>query len=203
MFSFKIKAKGQFISQLQQRLNAWQGVETVSILLRVPYAHRWWYWQEFGTASGIALNPEEVFPEGIEQNTTPTTQWPNGYGIVSRKPGGVLAYETRDGELRFAHAVHHPGIKPRRPVRAVLEEIRNNSTRFLHIALRQGGAKNPQVFTAVIKFIGPDAKRLIVESFGRKLRGMRTLNMEHARLHGKSAAEVLQQEITVETRSDK
>ena len=208
MLSLKVKSKGIFVKQINQRIARWSGVSAYKAILRVPYQHRWWYWQEFGTASGYSPPQDAELPEGMfVSGELPGTDNPGGYGIVPRLHGEseYLVFE-QDGKTRFATAVHHPGIKPRKPVRKVLDQVVSESRQFLRSALAHGGSSSPEHTRAAIKFMGERAKQLIVQSFGLHVSGVRKPNPEFpnqsGKLEGQSAADVLQDAISVNVQKE-
>ena len=67
------------------------GDRTARVVARAPHA----VFIEFGTWSHSLIDPK-----------------PGTYTIRPKRPGGVLRFETNDGNVVFTRKVEHPGIKP-------------------------------------------------------------------------------------------
>jgi hypothetical protein len=202
----KVRSKGIFRKQIQERIQRWQSVSAYTAILRVPYEHRWWYWQEFGTASGY--DAPDAMPEGmVVSNDLPSSANPSGYGIVPKLHSGTdyLVFEA-GGTTHFARSVHHPGIKARKPVRKVLETIVAESRQYVRSALAHGGSSSPEHLKAAVKATGERAKQLIVQSFGLHVSGVRKPNPEYpnqtGKLGGSTAADVLKDAIAVSVQKE-
>lgn len=173
------KIEGRFLKAMQERSARWKNVKIAS-RIEVPVELRWWYWNEFGTAT--KGDPEH----GASGHY---------YTIVP-----VAAKELRfphNGQMVFSKEVPHFGVKPSRSVTKVLVEIRENASAAVHDAFLHGAADDPQILKLTIFHATQKAKELIVESMSRNIPGVREAEPELGRLGGARASDVFEESAEV------
>jgi hypothetical protein len=167
-----------FIKELERRQSEF-GSKKAAARLTVPDGpqHRWWYFQEFGTATH---NPDSPHPSGYE---------------IYPVNGGALSWVAKDGTrivvpfVGFPFTDIHPGVTPKRYIATIEPNLKTViasravssmlSSKFDFNALNQ----------ALLTEIMPEIKRQIVESMAEKLSGTR----EDGKLAGQTAASVFEQ----------
>jgi hypothetical protein len=164
--------KGNFLQQLQKRINAYSGA-VVAARVRVPDSLNWWYWNEFGTAT----RGDQGRGSGHTYEIKPVT-------------AEFLRFVGRNG-LVFVKAIEaHPGIPPSRSVTRALPDIRRTVRELVHAAFTQHGADNPKVLEGAIVEATEQAKQHIVDSMDRNLN--QGVLREDGRLEGRTAAQAFQ-----------
>jgi hypothetical protein len=175
---FTPQVQGHFTKALEERLKRWREEKNVAARLTTPPDLKWWYYNEFGTATKNERSP------GQEYTITP-------------KGNGQLIF-PQDGELRHALQVDHPGVRASRSVTKVMPDIRELFRNWAKQALRNGGADNPKVVTDAVSDTAHKAKELIVESMSSNIPGLREMDPAYGRLGGQHASEVFNDEAKVE-----
>jgi hypothetical protein len=165
---FTAKVKGDLLQRLENRSRRWTASRH-QVILRVPPELSWWYWQEFGTAA----SGEEGRSSGHTYRIVPVNarvlSWPDGQG----------------GRVVRAEVPAHPGIKPRRAVRQVLPDIREEMASAVHQAFLHKAVDDPTRLSASFVTAMEDAKKRIVESMQTQIPGTR----QDGKLAGRSASQ--------------
>lgn len=176
----------RFLNELKRRRQVFN--KPIVARLHVPPDLKWWYWQEFGTAtrgetpyaSGSAY---PIRPINADYLKFPDPE--NKYGSDPR-----LELPESDGYARWFIVKAHPGIRPRRMVRQALSDIRQMAGHQLLPAI---ATFDPTIVRAVLQQVMEQAKVMIVESFDKNLPG----NRSDGRLGGQSAADVFAEQATI------
>ncbi len=176
---FTVASQGQLQKRLQTMRSAWKG-QKISSTLKVSPELSFWYWLEFGTAARGEKGGANYTIRPIDSD--------------------YLVFPSSEG-LAFRTSVSHPGIKPRRMVRRVHDEIRAAVRKRTAEAFLAGAADNPHLLSNALHQAVLDAKALIVESIAATVTGTRPVNPEFpkqsGKLVGKTAASVFEADATV------
>jgi len=166
----------------------------------VPPELRWWYFQEFGTATHLTVGVPAVNTENLKITAVAPSTKPGGYGIDPVN-GSWLSWPTTSVEgftqngRRFVRRVlHHPGVRPRGFVRQSLRYITLQSKRLLVLAMLNSGFNYEAVHSTMIQEVMPAVVKMIAVS-------MDTTGVDGTRsdgkLSGKSASEAFREGATV------
>lgn len=177
---FSVKSNGKFIERIQSRINKWSGLK-LAACLKVSEDLKWWYWNEYGTATY-----SEKAPTGP-------------YSIDPKNTDLLIFPDSHTGEAVYTEHVTHPGIKPSRSVTKVWDEIVNQANQKLSEAFEQGALDNPQILKQAILDAVALGKELIVQSMAVNLPGYRDENppISAGRLGGLTASQVFEAEARV------
>lgn len=155
---------GGFKAELQRRRERLSTAGPVGVLLWAPDSVRWWYFQEFGTAGGYSIDPVNA----------KLLRWPE---------------PSAQGGWRTATHVTHPGVPATKFVSRVLADIEAMAGTSIMNALLGSDYDMAAVQAALLDEIGPEAKRLIVESMAEQLPQKRAADTG-GKLDGESPADV-------------
>jgi hypothetical protein len=194
MIPIESKVKGLFLDKLNERLKKWQTAKGAAARVRVPNELSWWYWNEFGTATRFKA------PSGAElshASIKPVAGSRTGAYDIDPVDAEALRF-PQGGEIQHRDHVEHPGIRPSRSVTQALPQIERALVQRVQSALKRGAVDNPELLDSAILSATQEAKLLITQSMAENLPGTRELEPEHGRLGGRTAAEVFDQQATVE-----
>lgn len=137
----------KFMDELRRRRAEFSGGPMV-FRITVPPEMRWWYWNEFGTAT---------FAEKGTDN-------PGGYEI-SPTDAKILFFPRKNGEWVFRMSQWMEGIHPKHMITSINGELCNEAGRALMRALVQGHFKEESVRSMFMEVIMPRLKEMIKQSF--------------------------------------
>lgn len=188
--------RGLFVQQLRERVKKWEGTQAPAARIVVPDELRWWYFNEFGTATkwedpgGRVLNARLA-------GVPPPIHGKQKYQIVP-VDAKALAFPVR-GTLVITKLVNHPGIRPSRSVTKALADIERTMKDRVRDALYAGAADDPTRLKEAVQEAAEQAIQHIAESMSRNLAGAREAveNGGEGKLGGRSAAEVFQSEARI------
>ena len=138
---------GNFIQELQRRRNSVASAAGAGFLLWAPDNLRWWHDQEFGTATH---NGGEKYL--IEPINAKFLSWPEA---------------NAQGGRRYASHVMHPGVPPAAMIRSILDNIHSYVAGAVSTALLSNDFNIAELQGVLIDSIGPEVKRMIVESIAK------------------------------------
>jgi hypothetical protein len=141
----------KFLKELQRRRNEFAGGPMV-FRISVPPDMRWWYWNEFGTAT---------FTEKDTSN-------PDGYEI-SPTDAKLLFYPRKNGDWVFSMSQWMQGIHPKHMITTITGEIGAEASRGLVKALVEGNFRQEAVRSMFLDVIMPRIRNMIRESFRENL----------------------------------
>jgi hypothetical protein len=182
MLQFSVESKGNLKSRLEQRIQRWRG-ETVAARIQVPPDLKWWYWNEFGTATKFSI-PSTSTP-GATIRPQPG-QMKTGYYEIDPVQAEALRF-PQNGQIVFRDQVDHPGLKPSRSVTKMLPSIAQRSQRAAAEAFHNGAADHPGALGQSLVAAAESAKQYICYAYDGDL-GTRALEPSHGRLGGSTAA---------------
>jgi len=164
----------KFLNELRRRRGEFGAKAAARITVPDGPEYRWWYFQEFGTATH---NPDSPNPAGYD--ILPV----NGKGLAWTNPDGSRVVVPFVG---FPHTRPHPGVIPRRFITDIEPTInRTVADRVAH-SLTTSGFSFEALRSALLTDIMPNIKSQIVQSMAEKLPGTR----EDGKLAGQRAADV-------------
>lgn len=192
MIPLTATSRGDFAKQIQQRMNQWSEAGPVIVKLKASdemAREPWWYWHEWGTAK----NAERGGGKGRRYPIKPKT-------------GGMIAFPGREGavirpHIGPPHTRLHPGIKPSRYIRLVMDEIHD----VFHAAVNAKSMTDPNTLKQSLIDAMEKAKTIIVKSLDAKVKGRReapsergkTFPKQAGKLGGRTAADVFKSDTTV------
>lgn len=171
----KVSSNGALTKRLQERAEAWSQARLGAKLV-VSDESKWWYWQEFGTAS-----------QGDAGGSSYTIDPVNATEL--RFPAG--------GKMQYKAQVHHPGVKPRRSVTKALPDVNALLGSAVHEAFESGALDDPGILQDALMTVMTEGKALIVQSIADNVPGVRALEPEQGRLGGMTAAEAFDADANV------
>lgn len=193
MLPITIKSKGIFPRQMLERYKKWLGVKYVGSRIVVPPTLAWWYWQEFGTATGYSL-PDMGSLAGTRVNLAP--RGPTGkYPILPTDKEKLLRFPWQ-GKMIYKDSVSHPGITPSRSVTKTLPDVGATLCASVHEAFLTGMADDPERLKSVLHLVAELARDNISEQLGRDL-GRRDMEPDAGRLGGETAERVFYDAATI------
>lgn len=171
---FKLSVTGDFNQKMQERVAKWQAVSgQIVAKIVVPDDLKFWYFQEFGTASRGDAGGAAYSIDPIHANS--------------------LAFPGPGGEKVFAKHVNHPGIPARHSVGKAMPQIEEDTAASITKALQSGAADDPSLLKVAVEQSTQNAKELIVQSMEQNIPGTRA----DGKLLGRSAASVFDAEAQV------
>jgi hypothetical protein len=173
----------KFLKELQRRRSGF-GSKRLAARLRVPEGleNRWWYFQEFGTATH---NPDS--PNSSGYNIYPVTR-------------GALAWTAPDGTrislpyVGFPYSRPHPGVPAQRFIAEIEPTINATVGSMVGKTLLSSKFDFEALHQALLSEIMPEVKKQVVDSMATKLTGTR----EDGKLLGRAAADVFNEITTIE-----
>jgi hypothetical protein len=179
MFRFRSKT---LKAALQEKRNRFAG-RTLTARISVPPELRWWYFQEFGTASGLSSDVGAV-EDGITIQPVEASPHPEGYSIPP-KNGNMLSWPLTAGGNPdyFTFIINgrgyrffvpwHPGVSPKGFVRRSLLDIRTQTADAFTFALLDSGFDFNTVRETLLSIVMPQVRNIIAANMGESLRGTR------------------------------
>lgn len=177
---FRMRPVGGFSEvkqKLEQRLADWQSAN-LRARVTVPPELKWWYWNEFGTASRGDTE------RGASGNFYPIDP-------VNKK---LLSFPTEEGQVVALH-VDHPGIHPHRFVLNSLPGIMDFARINVRTAFIRSGGDVEAVRIQLMEVVMPEAITEIARFMFFALPGTRM--GEYSGLNGQVASDVFEREAKI------
>lgn len=128
MFTVRRKRiSDSFLTNIHKARQSLANVSYFAGRLVVPEQMKWWYWQEFGTAT----RGEKPYASGQTYSIAPVV------AKALRWPNATVPTEA-DGSRIQSFVIAHPGIPPHRFVQKSLRDVRLIASSNLHDTLKGG-----------------------------------------------------------------
>jgi hypothetical protein len=178
---FKVNSR-HFLEELSRRRQQF-AQPTVAFRIVVPPEHRWWYWNEFGTATHAERGTANPTGYKIPDPSKPGSEWQGKLLLIPI--GG-----KNSGEYKIVPEVWHPGISPKHFITTRLPEIHAVVQEHVAKALLTGGFNLEFLRHILATRTMPTIKAAIVESISENLEQDGVRDDPYARLEGEPASMV-------------
>jgi hypothetical protein len=165
MFTFK---STKLVPKLLELRSQYSGA-AVSARIVVPEDMKWWFYQEFGTATHFDSATVEV-PPSVQVSDIPATTSPEGYEIHPVNAKAIRLPGFGAGPAQVVPFVGppwtqvHPGVSPKAFIRKILSTVHAAATAQLAQGLIDGGYEIAGVRATLIDEVMPAIVDAIVES---------------------------------------
>lgn len=179
MFTLRRKTGNpdSFFDMLQARAKEWANAKIAARIV-VPDDLRWWYWQEFGTATGGRSHQVDE------------TGGASGSKYEIRPTNVAMLSWTENGQTVYRPVVQHPGVPSHHFVTRTLQDNLEMASIKIVAAMDRSKWNVDTVRQSLLEEVMPRVKENIVEMIGLTLGG----GDPDGKLGGRSAAEVFEAE---------